>query len=94
MQDAVGRGHRVNVTLIFSAGAGAARREGRRDFVSPFVGRLDDIATHGMDLIREIVEIFENYEFATEVLVASVRTRSTSSKRRGWARTSARVRRR
>ena len=41
--------------------------------MSPFVGRLDDIATDGMDLIEEIVEIFDNYEFSTEVLVASVR---------------------
>ena len=42
-------------------------------YVSPFVGRLDDIATPGMDLIGQIVEIYENYEFATEVLVASTR---------------------
>jgi transaldolase len=42
-------------------------------YVSPFVGRLDDIASDGMDLIREIVEIYDNYEFSTEVLVASVR---------------------
>ena len=42
-------------------------------YVSPFVGRLDDIATDGMRLIEEIVEIFDNYEFSTEVLVASVR---------------------
>ena len=41
--------------------------------MSPFVGRLDDIATSGMDLIQEIVEIFENYQFPTEVLVASTR---------------------
>ena len=42
--------------------------------MSPFVGRLDDIATDGMDLIREIVEIFDNYDFPTEVLVASIRS--------------------
>ena len=42
-------------------------------FVSPFVGRLDDIATPGMELISQIVDIYENYEFGTEVLVASVR---------------------
>jgi len=42
-------------------------------YVSPFIGRLDDIATDGMNLIEEIVEIFDNYEFGTEVLVASVR---------------------
>ena len=42
-------------------------------YVSPFVGRLDDIATSGMRLVEEIVEIFENYQFSTEILVASVR---------------------
>ena len=42
-------------------------------FVSPFVGRLDDVGTNGMELIREIVEIYNNYEFSTQVLVASAR---------------------
>ena len=51
---------------MLAAKAGAA-------FVSPFVGRLDDIGTSGLGLVEEIVEIYENYEFTTEILVASVR---------------------
>jgi len=66
-------GIRVNVTLCFSpAQALLAAKAGAR-FVSPFVGRLDDIASDGMGLIREIVEIFGHYDFPTEVLVASCR---------------------
>jgi transaldolase len=64
---------RVNVTLCFSAAQAILAAKAGATFVSPFVGRLDDIATNGMDLIREIVEIYDNYEFSTEVLVASVR---------------------
>jgi transaldolase len=66
-------GHRVNVTLIFSATQAWLAAKCGAGYVSPFVGRLDDIATSGMTLIREIVDIFDNYEFPTEVLVASVR---------------------
>jgi transaldolase len=66
-------GIRVNVTLVFSAAQALLAAKAGATFVSPFVGRLDDIATNGMDLIREIVEIYDNYEFATEVLVASCR---------------------
>src|SRR4026208_1352 len=66
-------GHRVNVTLIFSAAQALLAAKVGATFVSPFVGRLDDIATSGMNLISEIVEIFENYDFSTEVLVASTR---------------------
>jgi transaldolase len=68
-----GEGIRVNVTLCFSAAQALLAAKAGATFVSPFVGRLDDIATDGMELIREIVEIFDNYEFATEVLVASCR---------------------
>jgi transaldolase len=68
-----GEGIPVNVTLIFSATQALLAAKVGAAFVSPFVGRLDDIATDGMHLIEEIVEIFENYEFGTEVLVASVR---------------------
>ena len=68
-----GEGIRVNVTLVFSAAQALLAAKAGATFVSPFVGRLDDIATTGMDLIREIVEIFDNYEFPTEVLVASCR---------------------
>jgi transaldolase len=68
-----GEGIRVNVTLVFSAAQALLAAKVGATFVSPFVGRLDDIATNGMALIGEIVEIYENYEFATEVLVASCR---------------------
>jgi transaldolase len=63
----------VNVTLVFSAAQALLAAKVGATFVSPFVGRLDDVATSGMDLIREIVEIFDNYEFTTEILVASCR---------------------
>ena len=66
-------GIRVNVTLIFTATQALLAAKVGATYVSPFVGRLDDIATSGMHLISEIVEIFDNYDFATEVLVASTR---------------------
>ncbi len=66
-------GIRVNVTLIFSAAQAWLAAKAGASYVSPFVGRLDDVGTTGMTLIREIVDIFDNFEFATEVLVASVR---------------------
>src|ERR1051325_2835954 len=66
-------GTRVNVTLIFSATQAWLAAKVGATYVSPFVGRLDDIGTTGMNLIREIVDIFDNYEYGTEVLVASVR---------------------
>lgn len=66
-------GHRVNVTLIFSPAQAMLAAKVGAAYVSPFVGRLDDIATSGMDLIQQIVEIFEAHEFGTEILVASVR---------------------
>src|SRR4029453_8295849 len=66
-------GTKVNVTLIFSAPQAWLAAKVGAAYVSPFVGRLDDIGATGMDLIREIVDIFDNYEFGTEVLVASVR---------------------
>src|SRR5512147_793867 len=64
-------GLRVNVTLVFSAAQALLAAKAGATFVSPFVGRLDDVGVTGMDLIGEIVQIFDNYEFATEVLVAS-----------------------
>ena len=67
-------GIRVNVTLVFSAPQALLAAKAGAYFVSPFVGRLDDIGLDGMDLIREIVGIYGNYNFKTEVLVASVRT--------------------
>jgi transaldolase len=66
-------GTRVNVTLVFSPTQALLAAKVGATYVSPFVGRLDDIATSGMNLIGEIVEIFENYQFATEILVASTR---------------------
>jgi len=66
-------GIRVNVTLIFSPTQALLAAKVGAAYVSPFIGRLDDIATDGMRLIEEIVEIFDNYEYGTEVLVASVR---------------------
>ncbi|NUR56961.1 MAG: fructose-6-phosphate aldolase [Acidobacteria bacterium] len=66
-------GTRVNVTLVFSPAQALLAAKVGATFVSPFVGRLDDIATPGMQLIHEIVEIYSHYEFATEILVASTR---------------------
>jgi transaldolase len=66
-------GLRVNVTLIFSATQAWLAAKAGASYVSPFVGRLDDIGTPGMTLVREIVDIFDNFEYPTEVLVASVR---------------------
>jgi transaldolase len=68
-----GEGKRVNVTLIFSATQAWLAAKAGASYVSPFVGRLDDIAATGMNLIRELVDIFDNYDFPTEILVASVR---------------------
>ena len=68
-----GEGIRVNVTLCFSAAQALLAAKAGATFVSPFVGRLDDVATNGMELIREIVDIYDNYDFTTEVLVASCR---------------------
>ncbi|NJD10858.1 MAG: fructose-6-phosphate aldolase [Gemmatimonadetes bacterium] len=63
----------VNVTLCFSATQALLAAKAGATFVSPFVGRLDDISQDGMQLIEQIVQIYDNYDFATEVLVASVR---------------------
>jgi transaldolase len=66
-------GIRVNVTLCFSAGQALVAAKAGAYFISPFVGRLDDIGQTGMDLIRQTVAIYENYGFATQVLAASLR---------------------
>jgi transaldolase len=66
-------GIKVNVTLVFSAAQALLAAKAGATFVSPFVGRLDDVGTNGMELIRDIVAIYDNYEFGTEVLVASAR---------------------
>lgn len=64
---------RTNVTLIFSASQALLAAKAGATYVSPFVGRLDDVSQDGMLLIEEIMDIFENYGFRTEVIVASVR---------------------
>src|SRR5512138_3295930 len=68
-----GEGIHVNVTLCFSPAQALLAAKAGASYISPFVGRLDDIATNGMELVREIVEIYSNYDFATEILVASCR---------------------
>lgn len=67
------RGIKTNATLVFSPTQALMVAKAGATYVSPFVGRLDDVATNGMDLIREIVTIYQNYGYDTEVLVASVR---------------------
>lgn len=67
-------GSMVNVTLCFSANQALLAAKAGATFISPFVGRLDDIHIDGMDLIADIRQIYDNYNFKTEVLVASVRT--------------------
>lgn len=67
-------GIQTNVTLVFSALQALMAAKAGASYVSPFVGRLDDQAENGMDLIEDIVQIFQNYGFSTEVIVASVRS--------------------
>jgi len=67
-------GIRVNVTLCFSPGQALIAAKAGAYFISPFVGRLDDVGATGMDLIRQIVAIYENYAFNTQVLAASLRS--------------------
>src|SRR5215510_7050062 len=68
-----GEGIRVNVTLCFTPAQALLAAKADASYVSPFVGRLDDISTNGMEMVREIVQIFDNYEYPTEILVASCR---------------------
>jgi len=68
------KGIKTNVTLCFSPNQALLIAKAGASYVSPFVGRLDDITTPGMDLIADIVQIYNNYDFETEVLVASVRS--------------------
>ncbi|PWJ22045.1 fructose-6-phosphate aldolase [Jannaschia seohaensis] len=67
-------GTQVNVTLCFSANQALLAAKAGASFISPFIGRLDDINVDGMDLIRDIREIYDNYDFKTEILAASIRT--------------------
>ena len=66
-------GTKVNVTLCFSAAQALLATKAGASYISPFIGRLDDVATDGMQLIRDIVQIYGNYGFETEVLAASIR---------------------
>lgn len=68
-----GDGIRTNVTLCFSPNQALLAAKAGAYIVSPFVGRLDDISTSGMELVRQILTIYRNYDFKTQVLVASVR---------------------
>jgi fructose-6-phosphate aldolase, TalC/MipB family len=67
------KGIKTNVTLIFSAAQGLMAAKAGATYISPFVGRLDDIGVSGMNLIRELKTIIDNYGFKTEIIVASVR---------------------
>ena len=67
------RGIKTNVTLVFSAGQALIAAKAGASFVSPFIGRLDDVSEDGMNLIRDIMQIYKNYGFKTKVIVASIR---------------------
>lgn len=67
------KGIKTNCTLIFSAGQALLAAKAGATYVSPFIGRLDDVSTDGMDLIEQIRVIYDNYMFETEILAASVR---------------------
>ncbi len=67
------KGIKTNVTLIFSANQALLAASAGATYVSPFLGRLDDIGQEGMDLVRDIMQIFENYGIETEVIAASIR---------------------
>ena len=69
-----GEGHMVNVTLCFSANQALLAAKAGATFISPFIGRLDDINIDGMDLIADIRTIYDNYGFETQILAASIRT--------------------
>ncbi len=67
------RGIKTNVTLVFSAGQALLAAKAGATYVSPFIGRLDDVSTDGLNLIEEIREIYDNYGYETQILAASVR---------------------
>jgi transaldolase len=68
------QGHKTNVTLCFSANQALLAAKAGATYISPFIGRLDDISFDGLDLIREIRQIYDNYGFETQILAASIRT--------------------
>ena len=67
------KGIKINMTLCFSSSQALLVAKAGASYVSPFVGRVDDISWNGMDLIRQIVQIYKNYDFKTQVLAASLR---------------------
>lgn len=67
------KGIKTNVTLVFSLSQAILASKANASFVSPFVGRLDDVSEVGMDLVRDIITVYNNYSFKTEIIVASVR---------------------
>ena len=69
-----GEGHMINVTLCFSANQALIAAKAGATFISPFIGRLDDINLDGMDLIQDIRTIYDNYGFDTQILAASIRS--------------------
>ena len=73
VKELTARDIKTNVTLVFSANQALLAAKAGASFVSPFIGRLDDIGQEGMQIIEEIVEIFYNYNIETEVIVASIR---------------------
>jgi transaldolase len=72
-RDLVNAGHRVNVTLCFSVSQALLAAKAGATYVSPFVGRIDDISGEGMQLIHQIRQVYDNYGFDTEILAASLR---------------------
>ena len=69
----VQKGVMVNMTLVFSVNQALLAAKAGATFMSPFIGRLDDIAHTGMDLVEDIMTVVENYDYATEIIVASIR---------------------
>jgi transaldolase len=67
------KGVKTNITLVFSASQALIAAKAGASFVSPFIGRLDDISEDGMNLVRDIIQIYKNYEFKTKIIVASIR---------------------
>lgn len=67
-------GRKVNVTLCFSANQALLAAKAGATFISPFIGRVDDLGMDGMELIQEIRQIYDNYDYSTEILAASIRT--------------------
>jgi len=68
-----GEGIRTNVTLVFSALQALLAAKAGASFVSPFIGRIDDVGQDGMDVLADIIQIYQNYQFSTQIIAASIR---------------------